>query len=122
MRALSTGELTRMRDVAEDMLPSTCTRSRVTYTTNGAGGYTDTSSDVTYSCRVAPGAPYNYPMEPKVAEKLENTSVWTIILPHDADVIVEDTIEVSSETYQVLGVHDNKTWQAALRALCSKVL
>lgn len=122
MRALTVGELTRMRGSSDALLPSTCTRLRTAYTSNGAGGFTSTDSEITYSCRVAPGAPYNYPMEPRVAEKLENTSIWTLILPYDADVTIKDVMQVSGENYQVVGVHDNKDWQTALRVICSKVL
>lgn len=120
MRAVSAGELTRLQSAAEALFDKTATRYRKVLTSNGAGGFTESETSTTYACNIAPTALWNMPMEINVAGRLANTSSWVIRMPHDADVLKDDRIVVDGEKYEVMNVHGDKSWRAALRAVCFK--
>lgn len=121
MRAVSTGELVRLRTAADALLDQTATVTNYTYVSNGAGGYTKTEATTTYLCNVAPTAVWNMPMEMMVAGELANTASWLIRLPYNATVYKDSKIVVAGEEYQPLSIHRNKSWCAALRVACQKV-
>lgn len=121
MRAVSAGELERLRTAAEAVFDQTATVTNYTYVSNGAGGKTRTETTASYSCSVAPTALWNMPLETDTAGSLINTSSWVIRLPHDAVVYKDSKVVVASEEYQVMGIHSNKSWWAALRVVCQKV-
>lgn len=121
MRAVSAGELTRLQSAAEALFDKTATRYRKVLTSNGAGGFTESESTVTYACNVATTALWNMPLETNNAGQIINTSSWVIRLPYDADIEKDDRLTVDGEEYQVMAIHRNKSWQTALRVICQKV-
>lgn len=122
MRAISAGEMTRKRSAVAPKRDKTATLKRPTYTTDSQGGYTDTLSTVgTYSCRVAPGAPFNFPTEMELSEAMKATSIWNIGLPYSTTVQTKDIIEVDSYSYEVLGQQGGKTNQTETRVICLRM-
>lgn len=121
MRAVSTGELERMRSASEALFDQTATVTNYAYASNGAGGKSIAETTTTYACNVAPTALWNMPLETGNAGSLINTSSWVIRFPHDAVVYKDSKIVVAGEEYQVMGIHNNKSWWAALRVVCQKV-
>lgn len=121
MRAPTATALARIRAAAVELQTDTCTVYHKTRVTNGAGGYTNTESSATYTCRVSPSAGFNLPMELLTSGKINTFSTWFVTLPYNATVAKDDRIVANSQTFEVLGIHQGKTWIADLDVLCSKV-
>ena len=122
MRAISANETTRKRSAVAPKRASTCTLKRPTLASDSAGGSTTSWSTIgTYSCRVAPGTPYNFPMEVLAASQIKATSVWTIGMPYSTTVQTEDIIEIGSDHFEVIGQWGSKSPMTELKVVCSKV-
>ena len=122
MRAISSGETTRKRNAVSAKRSESATVMRATRTSDGAGGQAEAWAEVdTYAARVAPGAPYNFPMELLAAAQVKTTSVWTIGLPYNADVETEDRIVIGTDQFEVTGQWGSKRPLTELKVLCMKV-
>jgi hypothetical protein len=122
MRAISAGETTRKRNAVAPKRTETATVKRPVRTTDNAGGFTTTMSTIaTYSCRVATGTPWNFPVEMLTIHKIKATSVWTIALPCDATITQEDIIEINGADFEVIGHWDVKRPMTEYKVLAMRV-
>lgn len=123
LRAITSGELTRMRDVATSLLPSSCTVKYMAMVSNGAGGYTETETTRgTHDCRVTPiVVPFNFPNQDESGGRITPSASWLIVLPYTASIDVDDWIEVGSTNYEVWEIHEGKTYHTATRVICTKM-
>lgn len=55
------------------------------------------------------------------AQRLSNNTPWIVVMRHDADVRVTDTITVKGKTLEVKEVIDDMTNQLSVRAVCSEI-
>lgn len=111
---LSTAQIAGMRATANAAMPDTAAISRVTRTSDGAGGYTEAWTTIaTVACRIAStgGA------EADVAAKLTATTTATVTLPALTDVAPADRLVVGSRTFEVLAVLSARSWEIARRIL-----
>jgi hypothetical protein len=122
MRGISEGETARKRQAVAAKRSETAVIRRPTRTPDGTGGLTESPTVVgSYACRVAPGAPYNLPMEALAAAQIKATSIWTIGLPHDAEVETDDVIEINGERFEVLAQWGAKRPLTEMKVIALKV-
>jgi SPP1 family predicted phage head-tail adaptor len=100
---LTTAELNRMREVAEQALPGTAVVQASTYVSDGGGGgsYTWANSG-TLSCRVAPIAGG----ENQVGGRIGANSTHIVTLPWDAVVTEESRLSIGGGTFNIAHVKD----------------
>lgn len=112
---LTTAQLTRMRAVAADLLPDSCTVQSVAETNDGAGGWTEVWSDVaTVVCRLDPISARSR-TEVEAAKEARST-MYRLTVPWDTVVTVEDRVVHETVVYQVAEVHPRRSWEVVLRA------
>ena len=111
MRALSATELSRMQDLAEDIMPDTGVVTRQTYVDDANGNPITTTATVgTYSCRLEPSAVWNFPVEIEMAERKVGSNAWVIAFPLATDVQEDDYVTIDSKIYEVIGVQDDSSY------------
>ena len=116
---LSAAQIASMRATSLASLPDTAAVSRVTRTSDGAGGYTEAWATVaTVPCRIAStgGA------EAAIAAKLTATTTATVTLPALTDVAPADRLVVGSRTFEVLAVLSARSWEIARRVLAVEIV
>ena len=118
---LSTAEITAMRTVQNQALPDTGIVYRLTRTTDGMGGFTESWAAVgTANCRIAPSGG----QEATVAGKLSSIGTWSLTFANGQDVRAADRVTVGAQTFAVettaAGSVDG-SWQTALRVVASEI-
>jgi len=107
-----------MRAQQAAALPDTCTISRRTLVSDGAGGYTETwttaASGVACRLAVAQAA------ERILADRVVHEGGFVVTLPYGTSVTSKDRIVVGARTFEVAGVASG-SWETAVRATCSEV-
>lgn len=117
---LSTADLDAMRSTLNQSLPDTAQVQRVTRTSDGMGGFTETWATVaTVACRVSPSG--NTPTEQVAAERVQDHVLWTLTLPAETDVTAADLIVVGSRTFEVVGVLAPRSYEIATRVVAVEV-
>ena len=113
MVALTSAELTYMRECTEDLMPDTCNILTVTQTSDGQGGWTETWGTATtgQKCR------FDNVM---ASERLGGGAVqpfhsYWVSLPYNTAITTEQRIEKGSDTFAVTSVDDDKSWNAVTR-------
>ena len=117
---LTATTLTRMRNVQNKFLPDTATLKTRSYIGDGQGGKIGNQpiAATGVPCRLAE---MSKEQRARWADKLGVRSGWVITLAYDQSVGVGDHIEISGETYTVLGTNSSESWQTALRMYCARV-
>lgn len=113
-------DLTSMQATLTASLPDTATVYRLTRTSDGAGGYTETWTAVgsALACRISPaGTGY----ENAVGTKLAAVAPWVITLPASSDVTARDQVRTATRTFQVLAVLAVRSWEISRRVICEEV-
>lgn len=115
---LSATDLTFLRSQQTSALPDTCTISRKTLTSDGAGGYTESWATVgsSVACRLA----VERTAEMVLADRIVHEGGFVITLPYGADVTPKDRIVVGARTFEVTG-YASGSWQTAMRVNCAEV-
>ena len=117
---LSTDDLNTLRNTINQTLTDSATVKRVSRVSDGAGGITETWTQVgTYACRVAPAGMTR--QEALLAEKVRDTNLIRIVMPHDADVTNDDRVMVNGQEYNVVGVMKPRTINLQTIVLCTKI-
>ena len=94
-----------LRTMLEKALPETCDIQRVTRTSDGQGGYTETwvtaagSTDVPYR-----RSPMGAPTEQRLADRLAGKAGWILTFAYDADVLAADRVVDGTSQYEVIGL------------------
>lgn len=90
-------------------LTEVCTIQHRTLTSDGAGGWTDTWTDTTTVCRVAPiGAD-----EAVLAGQQRIKADWKITLPAGTVIVDADRLAVGSRVFEVVGILGPETRETA---------
>jgi len=119
MTGLTSGELTKMRSVADDFLPDTCTIQTLTDGVDALGGITKTFAN-TYTgvaCRVDPQSGG----ESVVNAALTGVSIWTLNIPYNQPIAVTNRVVHNAKTYEVAAVMDTNSYVTIRRATLKRV-
>lgn len=120
---LTATDLAFMRGQQADALPDTCTISRKTLASDGAGGHTETWATVAsgVACRVAMDqSAMGLTPESVLADRVVHEGRFVVTLPIGTDVTPKDRIVVGSRTFEVTGTASG-SWQTAMRVRCAEV-
>jgi SPP1 family predicted phage head-tail adaptor len=112
--------ITRARTVVAQSFDRTITLRRTTFIPDGSGGSTETTTETTYSGRVS--ARQVVPNERLQAGRMAAEMVWTVRLPHDADVEPADVLVLEDGTeLQVTDRDDIKSTKLQVLLNCYRV-
>lgn len=108
---LTAGELTWMRDMADDQMPDTCTILRGTATQNaiGEGIIAWGTVDSGVACRLDP--PGLRPDIRDVGGQIQTVADWRVSLPNGTGLEAGDRVVHSSDTYEVIQSWVDQSWQ-----------
>jgi hypothetical protein len=120
---LSVAELAQMRADVANMLPDSAVIYGANAVYDGAGGVTETSTAVTggtVACRVDPikSKGSNVVIDP-AREGLDFE--YMITMPYDAPIAANRTIVTGGNTYEVVGLAREHSWNVSRRALVNRV-
>lgn len=121
MAGLTAQELTDMRTIADDFFPDTCTIQTLTESVDGLGGVTHSWAN-TYTgvaCRLDPTGISDDEQIRNLA--LEGETTWTLNIPYDQAISVENRVVHDSQTYEVRAATDTNSYRTIRRALLSRV-
>lgn len=121
MALLTTSELDSIRDHMRETLSDTCTIEAMTRQSDGMGGWTETwaARGTGIPCRIRP---LSRDREANItAEQIQEPMVWSLSLPYDQDIALEDRVIVNGHYYKVLQVNDDETEIVLKRARLVRV-
>ncbi len=106
-----------MRSALEDSLPDTAVIQRGTVHSNaGGGGTTAWVAMGTVACRLSPVSAVKFGTEREVASRLTEVADWLVTMPQDTTIDTNNRIVVGAETFEVLALHDPRSWDLCRRA------
>jgi hypothetical protein len=116
---LNASELTSMRDLAETMLPSTCSIQTLTRTSDGMGGFTNSWANTYTSipCKLSagPGPTAEY------GAQFQVHSEWTLSVAFDQAIVGGNRVVLNSDTFEVVRVKDDHDFRILRRAELKRV-
>lgn len=114
--AISSAELTAMRDSIEELLPDTCTIQKLSITKNDIGeavqSYSTRASGV--KCRIDPE--FGWEMLAGFMDYAKYTGKWVLTLPYSQEIITSDRVIVNGMTFEVDHTDREKSWRVSTRA------
>lgn len=118
---LSVRELAQLRADIGELLPDTCDILAITRTSDGAGGWSETTSTVASAvpCRL------DFPNPGKeVVSNASNTpfKTGTLSMAYDQTVTTANQILKGGVTYNVIGVNAGQSWIGVVRCVVEAVL
>ena len=120
---LSTGDLERMRNGLEALLPDTCTIQTASSATSDVGSAVRTWSN-TYTavaCRVARLGEQVRAQMRMYGEQADAVADWMVTLHHDQAIALGNRIVLATLTLEIIDINDDKSWQIGTRVLCREV-
>lgn len=119
---LNANELAALRTDILATLPDTCTIQRASITTNSAGHSAQTwaASSSGVACRIDP-IPRTQGDNGMVGQQEKQRAWYRLTVPYDTDLQDGDRIIYSSDTYEVLQLHDDHSLRAVRRAVIAKI-
>lgn len=115
---ITAGELSWMRDMADDHLPETCYVLSVTRVSDGMGGGTATwGTASTTTCRVDPMKGN----ERYSGDKLSAFARYVVTVPYDTTVTEANRVKVGTVTFHILNVDSSKSWPTVKRLEAERV-
>lgn len=120
MAMFDAAELAGFRDEQEVYLPDSCQVLRPVGAEDAVGTWSTVGTAVahTYDCRLMSGSPREF----SIGEALSAEVIWTVTLPHDADVLHDDTLLVSGHALKIVGAASGGSLVTALRLVCREAL
>ncbi len=112
---LSTAELTDMRALQALTFDQVATVTRRTYTDDGAGGQTESTSTSSLPCRVAPASAGQRQM---LAGQYAELAAWRVTFAALADVRTSDMVTVAGHSLEVIAVLGAESRETAKVVLC----
>lgn len=122
MPSISDAQLAVMRSQVETMLPDTAVIQSKSLASDGAGGWNETWSAVTggtVSCRMDPLRLREAIR--LVGEQERLRELYQLTTPHDAPLDVDYRVVVGGETYSVIQLDTDHSWNVSVRAVVAKV-
>ncbi len=119
---LTDADLVGMRSAVTDSLPDTAVIQRGTVHSNhGGGGTTAWVATGTVACRLSPISAAGFGAERVIADRLAEDANWLITLPQATTVDTDSRVVISSETFEVLALHEPRTWELCTRVEANQV-
>lgn len=116
----TTAEIASMRtDLEAVALPDTCNILSVTQTADGQGGFTDAWG--TASASVACRLDQKTGMEAQAGGAIQPFSSWVLSVPQATTLTTDHRVEHGGQTYNVISVDDDGSWQVVKRAQLERV-
>ena len=116
---LDNSELTSMRSAYLDLMPDTCDVHTKTRTTDGQGGFTETW--VTASANVRCRLDAYKPREVLAAGAVYPYNQYMLTLPYDTTITTNSRVTHGGNTYNVVGLDDDKSWKITIRVIIEVV-
>jgi hypothetical protein len=111
-------ELAALRSEQAAALPDTAVILRVTRTSDGAGGFSESEATAaTVACRLTMGGSRS---EQVFAERQSLAETATVTLPHGTDVRLADRLSINGATWRVEEINE-RSWSTALRIIVTRV-
>ena len=116
-------ELAGLKTITAALRPDTCTISRNTPTSDGAGGFTDVWANLAtgVSCQVESVSKLRSGGEQIMAAKLTSIAPRVFKLPPLQDVTVKDRIVYSGSTYEVKALDGPLSFEIQVRVYADLV-
>ena len=115
---LPNDELCGAAATQEAALPDTAAIRRITRTSDGAGGHTESEATVTtVACRMAQ---IGNGSERLIAERLSLAESVVVTMPYGTDVRLTDRLLISGVTWEVVAILE-RSWSTALRVIAARV-
>jgi hypothetical protein len=107
---LTAGELTWMRDIADDHMPDTATILRGTATQNAIGEATTAwgTVDASVDCRLDP--PGRQTDIRDVGGQIQTVAQWRVSMPQGTDLQAGDHVVSGGDTYEVIQSWADQSW------------
>lgn len=120
---LTSAELTGMRDAVEASLPGTAIiQTRVFHSDGGGGGTTTWTAVGTVSCRLSPmSGMTSFDSEGMTAGRITQQAKWLLTLPQSSTVTTDSRVKINAGTYEVLALHEPRSWDLCRRAELSEM-
>jgi hypothetical protein len=113
---LTDADIAGMRSAVEDSLPDTAVIQRGTVHSNaGGGGTTAWVAMGTVACRLSPISAVRFGTEREIANRLAEDADWLITLPQATTIDTDKRVVIGVETYEVLALHDPRSWDLCRR-------
>ena len=121
MTMLSTADLARMRDQAEELLDTTCTIQTATDTADTIGGFTRAWANAStgVACRLNRADARVIAAILGARDHME--ADWVVSMPHDQACTIDQRIIVNSLTLEPVWVNTGKSIEAQTRVLCREL-
>jgi hypothetical protein len=119
MGVLSDSDVAYMQGVIADMLPTTCNILSEALAADGQGGQTSTWGTVSANvpCRLDESGQTGGNQLVPVGGALREAHRFILSLSYDTVIGAHDRVECGGNTYHVISVNDNISWQAVARAV-----
>lgn len=118
---LSSADVAHMSRMQAHLLPDTCTLRTVTQTSDGSGGWTEGTSDVTaVPCRLMVNAVYAG-REVIQADQVRPERTYILTIPETYTLTPKMRIVKAGVTYEVISVNEGASYGTALRATLTRV-
>ena len=117
---VTAAELSGMRtDLEAVALPDTCNILAVVETSDGQGGFTDSwgTASASVSCRLD----QKTGMEVQAGGAIQPFSSWVLSVPQATSLTTDHRIEHGGNTYNVISLDDDGSWQVVKRAQIERV-
>lgn len=121
---ITDNELEKMRSLADDWLPDTCTIQTLTTTLGNQGGVIKSWSN-TYTnvlCRLDPGGSPGGGSESLQNETIVGIGDFVLSVPYDQAIGITDRIVHQSKTYEVVSVNDLTSYRTLRRASLKRIM
>jgi hypothetical protein len=116
---LTDADLAYMQSTIEDMFPAVCNILSEALASDGQGGQTSTWGTVAsnVACRLDDQSARGINQLVPVAGALREAHRYILSLPHDITINTHDRVETGGNTYNVVSVNADVSWQAVTRAV-----
>jgi head-tail adaptor len=112
---ISAAELEQMRSDIEQLFPDTCNILVPTYTSDGAGGNTETWGTITNGTAVPCRVDYKAGRESVTAGAITPYQQAVISLAHGVIITAANRIVVGTDTFSVQANNAGQSWKAVTR-------
>jgi len=113
---LTAAELTDMRAVQVQALPSTAVIHRYSLTSDGMGGFDAAWAAVgTVACRLYPQNTRSMAENANGGSQIISETRWFVTLPYGTGVTAADRLKIGNRTWEIYQVNNTESWQTAVR-------
>tara|TARA_R110000824_G_scaffold68237_7_gene176636 strand:+ start:818 stop:1189 length:372 start_codon:yes stop_codon:yes gene_type:complete len=118
---LSTGDLERMRNGLESLLPDTCTIQSVTQTGDGLGGQTSSWANTATNVECRLDQVDQRARNAEDGDQQVAVADWFVTLHHDQAITLAQRIVTATLTLHPIRMNTDRSWKAGTRVMCRLV-